>query len=152
MFKKLVIPTSFIWLGLILGISFIEAPLKFQAPGITIPLGLGIGRLVFNAMNKVELLLMTVAFFSALTSNKELKAGFYSISILALILLFQTFYLLPALDERAELLLQGSLLPASFHHKLYVILETVKLIALLFTGSYYLHKLNNNEKRYLKFS
>ena len=36
-----------IWLGLIIGISFIEAPLKFTAPGIMIPLGLGIGRRVF---------------------------------------------------------------------------------------------------------
>lgn len=36
-----------LWLGLVIGISFIEAPLKFTALGITIPLGLGIGRLVF---------------------------------------------------------------------------------------------------------
>ena len=35
-----------LWFGLVAAISFIEAPLKFQAPGITIPLGLGIGRLV----------------------------------------------------------------------------------------------------------
>ena len=32
-----------LWLGLILGISFLEAPLKFTAPGITIPLGSGSG-------------------------------------------------------------------------------------------------------------
>ena len=50
---RLVLPA--LWLGLIIGISLIEAPLKFQAPGITIPLGLGIGRLVFTAMNIVEL-------------------------------------------------------------------------------------------------
>ncbi|MGN0128251.1 hypothetical protein [Glutamicibacter soli] len=36
-----------LWLGLVIGSSFIEAPLKFTALGITIPLGLGIGRLVF---------------------------------------------------------------------------------------------------------
>ncbi len=35
-------------LGAIVAISFLEAPLKFLAPGITIPLGLGIGRLVFR--------------------------------------------------------------------------------------------------------
>lgn len=52
---RLVLPA--LWLGLIIGISLIEAPLKFQAPGITIPLGLGIGRLVFTAMNIVELVL-----------------------------------------------------------------------------------------------
>ena len=33
----------FTWLGLVAGISLIEAPLKFRAPGITLALGLGIG-------------------------------------------------------------------------------------------------------------
>ncbi len=27
------------WLGLVVAISFIEAPLKFRAPGVTIPVG-----------------------------------------------------------------------------------------------------------------
>lgn len=146
MLKKLVIPASFIWLGLILGISFIEAPLKFRAPGITIPLGLGIGRLVFSAVNKMELLLMVLAFFSALISNRALKIGFYSITILVLILIFQTLYLLPALDERAELVLKGQLIPPSFHHQLYIVLEIIKLILLLFSGLYYMNKLLPNHE------
>src|SRR5699024_3198490 len=54
----LIIPA--IWLGLIIGISFIEAPLKFTAPGITIPLGLGIGRRVFLAMNVTEIVLAVI--------------------------------------------------------------------------------------------
>ena len=37
---------AFVWLGMVLAISFLETPLKFRAPGITVPLGLGIGRLV----------------------------------------------------------------------------------------------------------
>ena len=52
----------FIWLGMVLAISFLETPLKFRAPGITVPLGLGIGRLVFRALNAAEL-----AFAVALT-------------------------------------------------------------------------------------
>ena len=46
---RLLLPAFLI--GAIAAISFLEAPLKFQAPGITIPLGLGIGRLVFTALN-----------------------------------------------------------------------------------------------------
>lgn len=38
---------TFVWLGMVLAISFLEAPLKFRAPGVTLPIGLGIGRLVF---------------------------------------------------------------------------------------------------------
>src|SRR5664279_3321230 len=45
---------AFVWLGMVLAISFLEAPLKFRAPGITLPLGLGIGRLVFRALNGCE--------------------------------------------------------------------------------------------------
>lgn len=46
-----------VWLGMLVAIDLLEAPLKFQAPGITIPLGLGIGRLVFTAMNIAECVL-----------------------------------------------------------------------------------------------
>jgi hypothetical protein len=149
MLKQLVIPASLIWLGLIIGISFIEAPLKFQAPGITIPLGLGIGRLVFYAVNKLELILMTIAFFSALSTNRQLKIGFLTIVILAFVLLFQSLYLLPALDERAEQVIKGLMVPASFHHQLYIILEIVKLLLLLFSGVYYTNKLfSNHETRH----
>lgn len=41
---------TFVWLGMVLAISFLEAPLKFRAPGVTIPLGLGIGRIVCRAL------------------------------------------------------------------------------------------------------
>lgn len=47
----------FVWLGTVLAISFLEAPLKFRAPGVTIPLGLGIGRPVFRALNIAETVL-----------------------------------------------------------------------------------------------
>ncbi|HQO86046.1 MAG TPA: hypothetical protein PKX84_00190, partial [Bacteroidia bacterium] len=50
---------STLWIGFVSAISFMEAWLKFRAPGITIPLGLGIGRLVFNVLNKIEWVLAT---------------------------------------------------------------------------------------------
>ena len=50
----------FVWLGMVLAISFIEAPLKFRAPGVTLQIGLGIGRLVFRALNACELSLAAI--------------------------------------------------------------------------------------------
>jgi hypothetical protein len=44
----------FVWPGMVLAISFLEAPLKLRAPGVTLAIGLGIGRLVFRALNLVE--------------------------------------------------------------------------------------------------
>jgi hypothetical protein len=54
-----------VWLGMVLAISFLEAPLKFRAPGITLALGLGIGRLVFAALNRVEVVLAVVIVIGA---------------------------------------------------------------------------------------
>ena len=50
----------FVWLGMVLAISFLEAPLKFRAPNVTVQIGLGIGRLVFRALNTVEAPLNTL--------------------------------------------------------------------------------------------
>lgn len=47
MLRKLTqVAVPFIWFGMIGAISFMEAPLKFQAPGITLSLGLSVGRLI----------------------------------------------------------------------------------------------------------
>ena len=48
------IAVVFVWLGMVLAISCLEAPLKFRAPDVTLQIGLGIGRLVFRALNTVE--------------------------------------------------------------------------------------------------
>lgn len=45
------VAVAFVWLGMVVAISFLEAPLKFRAAGVTLQIGLGIGRLVFRALN-----------------------------------------------------------------------------------------------------
>ena len=42
---------TLIWLGMVLAISFLEAPLKFRAEGLELRVGLAIGRIVFRALN-----------------------------------------------------------------------------------------------------
>ena len=54
------VAATWVWLGMVLAISFLEAPLKFRAPGVTLQLGLGIGRLVFRALNTCEAVLAVV--------------------------------------------------------------------------------------------
>lgn len=50
----------FVWLGKVLANSFLEAPLKFGAPGVTLQIGLGIGRLVFRALNSAEVVFAVI--------------------------------------------------------------------------------------------
>lgn len=132
-----VIVFTFLWMGFVGAISFMEAWLKFRAPGITISLGLGIGRLVFSALNKVEwffciVLMLNLVFMS---KNKMVKRSLISwLGICFCILLVQTWGLLPILDKRAELYLQGALVPASNVHFYYVVLEVCKEMLLLIFG------------------
>ena len=65
----LAVAVTFVWLGMVTAISFVEAPLKFRAPGVTLPIGLGIGRLVFRALNIAELTLAVVLASAVLRSD-----------------------------------------------------------------------------------
>lgn len=130
---KIAISSIYLWLGFVLAISFLEAWLKFQAPGITIPLGLGIGRLVFFALNKTEW------FFAVLILLMQIKSGNWKqirMEWLALliILLLQTFWLLPLLDARAEKVIQMVEIEPSNLHYYYVALEMIKVLILFVFG------------------
>lgn len=131
----LLVLSLFVWAGLVAGISFLEAPLKFTAPHITVALGLGIGRIVFAALNKAELLLATLAVVSAVYLRVPARIAI-ALALLGGILLLQTFWLLPVLDVRALALLAGHPAPPNALHPVYIGLEVVKLLTLLLTGSW----------------
>ena len=132
---QLAIVSVFLWIGFVCAISFMEAWLKFSAPGVTIPIGLGIGRLVFSALNKVEWLLGLLIIGNLIVSKNKLTTFsnlLYFIPILLLVL--QTFWLLPALDARAEIYIQGQIPPASTLHYYFVGIEIIKIGCLTIFG------------------
>ncbi|MPR31889.1 hypothetical protein [Salmonirosea aquatica] len=138
--SPIVVVCTFLWIGFVVAISFLEAPLKFQAPDITLALGLGIGRLVFAALNKVEWVFALMITFSLFCrGNFTLKSNLTFILPL-LILLIQTLWLLPALDTRAELHIRGAVVPDSFLHFYYVAAEVAKVTCLLVFGVGLFHK------------
>lgn len=125
----------FLWLGFVFAISFMEAWLKFQAPGITVPLGLGIGRLVFGALNTMEWVFAILIFGNLLFAKERLFTGRDVYFFLPLVLLMlQSIWLLPAMDVRAERLIAGENLPDSVLHFYYVGMEIVKVICLSVYG------------------
>lgn len=130
-----------VWSGMILGISFLEAWLKFTAPGVTLQIGLSIGMKVFSMLNKIEWLFLIVV-FSWIIVNIRLKTKLIIIEtgILFFILLIQTFWLLPELNLRAISFINNEPLmsKSSFHHS-YIIFEVIKLF-LLFVMSVQLLK------------
>jgi hypothetical protein len=129
----MLILVPFVWSGLIIGISFLEAPLKFQAPNITLVLGLGIGNLVFSILNKVEIGLATLIFISSIIEKTNEKQLIMVCSVV-IILAIQSVYLLPLLSHRVILLQQGLSPEPSRVHILYIGFEILKLILLTRIG------------------
>jgi hypothetical protein len=123
----------FVWLGMVLAISFLEAPLKFRAPGVSLQIGLAIGRLVFRALNACEL-----AFAAALVVSFVVRAPSVGVTIstavAVLTLLAQLLFVRPRLTRRSEATLAGESVPRSRAHYTYVGVEIIKVIALLIAG------------------
>ncbi|MFF4685635.1 hypothetical protein [Streptomyces sp. NPDC001307] len=124
---------TFVWLGMVLAISFLEAPLKFRAPGVTIPVGLGIGRLVFRALNAVEAVLAVVVIAAVAVGGAPVRITALT-AVVAVLLLAQLAAVRPYLNRRSDRILAGEELPRSRSHFWYVGLEFLKVIALIALG------------------
>ena len=127
----------FVWLGMVLAISFLEAPLKFRAPGVTLALGLGIGRLVFRALNACESILAVVVLVGLWIAGEPASTMAAACTATAM-LGVQVLAVRPALTRRsnevlaaADGLASGS---RSRAHHAYVGLEAIKVLALVITG------------------
>lgn len=124
---------TFVWLGMVLAISFLETPLKFRAPHVTIPIGLGIGRLVFRALNAAEAVLAVVLLVALLTGRHP--ASVLVPALVAVVALaVQVAAVRPRLSRRTDAVLAGADVPRSRGHFAYVGLEVAKVAALLVGG------------------
>ncbi len=133
-FKILQIAIPFIWFGAIGAISFMEAPLKFTAPNITLALGLGIGRIVFQTLNKIEIVLAIVLIISVFMQRPKGQSWIYFLSIASVLLLLETVWLLPALDERTIQVISGNAPPFSNAHIVYIVFDAIKFLSLFVLG------------------
>ncbi|MBS1695635.1 MAG: hypothetical protein JST91_25835 [Actinobacteria bacterium] len=123
----------FVWLGMVLAISFLEAPLKFRAPGVTLQIGLGIGRMVFRALNTVESLLAAAILVALSLSRPSVSVGVVFL-IVVVALVGQLLVVRPRLARRSDAVLAGDEGSRSRAHYAYVWLEVVKAIDLALGG------------------
>ena len=123
---------TFVWLGMVVAISFLEAPLKFRAPGVTLAIGLGIGRLVFRALNVAEVTLAVVVIVAMAGSYQRSTLILSAIAVVALTA--QLTLVRPRLHRRTAAVLRGETGNRSRAHLGYVALELVKVAALLSSG------------------
>lgn len=129
--------TLFFWAGFVASISFLEAWLKFQAPGVTLPIGLGIGKLVFTVLNRIEWVFLLILIVLTIRHAKKFpKKFFYISSVIPAALLIQTLWLLPELTRRAEQIIAGNTPGESSAHLIFGVVELLKVATLLYTGYY----------------
>ena len=110
-----------------------QAPLKFQAPGITIPLGLGIGRLVFAALNIAEGLLLValtlLVFLPRATRASRARIGWWA--ALAVVFVAKVAVVRPPLNARTDLVLAGAEPGQSPWHYVYIACDLVTMALLV---------------------
>ncbi|HEX8861905.1 MAG TPA: hypothetical protein VGC06_22940 [Actinomycetes bacterium] len=124
---------TFVWLGMVLAISFLEAPLRFRAPEVSLRIGLGIGRLVFRALNTIEAVLALALVVAILLASSPARIVIATVVVVA-VLAVQLAVVRPRLTRRSDRILAGADAPRSPSHHAYLALETAKVGALLATG------------------
>lgn len=122
--------TAALWLGLLLGVSFLATPVKFAAPTLTLPVALDVGRVTFALFSKVEWAM------AVLVACSLLAAGLRPVPALLFALLFslltlQSFWLLPILDARIAAVIAGTPSQSTSHHVTYIVVESGKAVLLL---------------------
>ena len=123
----------FLWVGMTIGVSMIATPVRFTAETITRPIALDVGRVVFAALNKAELVALVLLLIVVRASGQATKLWAFC-AVLALIVIAQSAWLTPELAERTQMIINGTEPPASYAHAIYSSLELLKIGLLLFLG------------------
>jgi len=123
----------FIWAGITVGISMIATPVRFTASTVTRPVALDVGRVVFAALNKAELLALVLLLVVVRVAGLA-RRWWALCAALALIVMAQGVWLIPELAARTDIVIAGGEPPASYTHAIYSSLELVKIGLLLFCG------------------
>ena len=126
---RLIVPS--LWLGLIIGLSLIEAPLKFTAPGITTALGLGIGRIMFTALGIAGWILLAVLVIASLIRPRVRRTDAVLLGAMALMLVLETIVIRPSLNARSDQVVAGNDPGESILHYAYIAAEGVLIVLLV---------------------
>ena len=128
----------FLWLGLTIGISLIAVPEIFTAGSVSRPQALDAASVVFSALSRTELVALVILLITVRFSGRA-RALWAYVSLLALIVLAQSAWLLPELAARAQQITAGIEPDPSPAHAIYAALEIAKILLLIALGFRALH-------------
>jgi len=119
-----------LWAGAIVGLSFIATPVKFQAPHLTMPVALEVGRSTFAVFSNVELgFLIAIVIAAAFARPRRITA--ILLSAVAVQLLLERWWLLPELDARLSQILAGGAVTFTAAHWIYAVFDACKTALLI---------------------
>jgi hypothetical protein len=122
-----------VWAGIIIGISLLATPVKFQAPSLTIQTAVEIGRYTFRLLGQIEICFLMAAMAAAVFAKVQ-RTTVMVLTVITAVIVLQRYWLLPVLDHRVSQLLAGGALSFSIHHRIYAVTEAMKAM-LLITGA-----------------
>lgn len=127
---RLLLLSTFMWSGVVLGGNLIAPTAKFRAPSLALSTALEVGRATFRMMLVAELILCAAIYLLLALKGKLRPIWFLPAATLAA----QWFVVMPPLDSRTLAIISGQTPGPSNLHLYYVGLELIKLGALLWLG------------------
>lgn len=118
-----------VWLGMLIGVSFVATPVKFEARSLDLLTALEIGQVTFSLFNKIEWGACSLLIAFIWMSRWPLIRTMLAAWVLFLITV-QSACLLPVLNAYIENIPHGAQKPPSLEHSVYSAMETIKLVSL----------------------
>lgn len=119
-----------VWAGIVIGVSMIATPVKFQAPSLTMQTGVEIGRYTFRFLAQIELCFLVAAIAVAgLAQPRPITIGLLALIVVTIVM--QRYWLWPILDHRVSQILAGALPSSSICHRVYAAMEAAKATLLI---------------------
>jgi hypothetical protein len=124
----------FVWIGLVMGVSFIATPAKFQAENLDGALALAISMVTFLWLHVAEgIMAALMVLMLILTRARWVSWALLGVAVVSLVL--QADWILPAFEARAGFI---PILPTLDYHQLhsaFALSEGTKIIALIGLGT-----------------
>jgi hypothetical protein len=122
----------FAWAGGAITGNMIAAPAKFQAPSLTLPVALDVGRAQFFWIGMAESA-CACALLLLLIAARRLRS--WPLAAALALFALQQVWIMPLLDARTLAVIAGQPVPVSSLHLMYVVCEILKISCLILAGA-----------------